>query len=508
MKFSHHITRPYRKHIPFLFLGALIIRVYFGRYNIVIEGDSVSYLSSAKDFVNFHFMGNQPYFCLYSIVIGLVNIAVHDFEKAGQFTSIAASSLTIVPLYFLSYRIFNASIAVLACILFIFEPTLIDCATKIGTESLYHLFVVTAFTTLIYGMQPSKARYLFFAGLFSGCAYATRTEGLLYGISIIFLAIAVILLKENPQYSLSFNSINRIFYIACGFITIALAFQTVYFFYTGELSILRKSSLAFQMANHINSNLLIRYFENAFYLFTRQIPAVLPYPIMIIAGIGLFRKVWDKKDFIKYTYTFAAIFTPLLTLPLVLSVTRHITVILPFFLILVSVGIIEISEWLVSSINKLQYIRRIIVITGITVLLLIIMSIMKMDVWVGMIKDDETEFKMAGQFIKNHTTWQKPKVFGNGIVSYYAEAENVEIPFKILLSDGRTQTGYSTKEILNYIKEKDTNYLIISERCLFLEQFRYLVTSTIFPDNFNLVFAKDDYPRIRVFKLDSSLHSE
>ena len=52
---------------------------------------------------------------------------------------------------------------------------------------------------------------------------------------------------------------------------------------------------------------------------------------MIIAGIGLFRKVWDKKDFIKYTYTFAAIFTPLLTLPLVLSVTRHITVILPFF---------------------------------------------------------------------------------------------------------------------------------------------------------------------------------
>lgn len=70
----------------------------------------------------------------------------------------------------------------------------------------------------------------FFAGLFSGCAYATRTEGLLYGISIIFLAITIILLKENPQYSLSFNSINRIFYIACGFITIALAFQTVYFF--------------------------------------------------------------------------------------------------------------------------------------------------------------------------------------------------------------------------------------------------------------------------------------
>ncbi|MDE1889122.1 MAG: glycosyltransferase family 39 protein [Planctomycetota bacterium] len=501
MKLSNCLTNSYNRHISFLFLGALIIRVYFGSYNTVIEGDSIGYLSSAKDFVNFRFMGNQPYFCLYSVIVGLANIVVHNFEKAGQITSIIASSLTVIPLYFLSYRLFNTSIAVIACILFIFEPTLIDYATKIGTESLYHLLVATAFCALVYGIQSSKARYLFFAGLFSGCAYATRTEGLLYGISIIFLAIAIILLKENPQYSLSFNSINRIFYIACGFITIALAFQTVYFFYTGELSILRKSSLAFQMANYISPNLFIRYLKNAFYLFTQQIPDVLPYPIMIIAGVGLFRKAWDKKDLIKYTFIFVAIFTPLLTLPLVLSVTRHITVILPFFLILASIGILEISEWLVSSINKLQHIRRTIVITGITASLLVIMSVMKMDIWVGMIKDDEAEFKAAGQFIKNHTTWQKSKVFGIGIVSYYAEAENVDIPFKILLSDGRTQTGYSAEELLNYIKEKDVDYLVVSERCLFSEQFRYLLTSTTFPDNFKLVFAKDSYPHIRVFEI-------
>ena len=498
MKLSNHITHPYSKHIPFLFLGALIIRVYFGRYNVVIDGDSVSYISSAKDFVNFHFMGNQPYFCLYSIVLGLVNLITHNFEKAGQATSITASSLTIIPLYFLSYRLFNTSIAVIACILFIFEPTLIDYSTKILTEPLYHFFVVTAFSIVAHGIQSSKVKYLFLGGLFSGCAYATRTEGLFYCAAIIFLIIAVILLKEKVPFNITFNSI---LYVIYGFVAVAATFQTLYFSYTGNLSMLRKSSLSFQMANYISPNLFIRYLKNAFYLFTQQIPNVLPYPIMIVAGIGLFRKVWDKKDLVKYACIFIAIFTPLLTLPLVLSVTRHITVILPFFLILVSIGVIEISEWLLSSINKLEYVRRPIVITGITVLLLVIMSVMKTDIWVGMIKDDEIEFKAAGQFIKNHSAWQKSKVFGNSIVSYYAETENVNIPFKILLSDGRTQTGYSTKEILNYIKENTVDYLVISERCLFSEQFRYLLTSTTFPDNFNLIFTQDNYPCIRVFEI-------
>lgn len=498
MKLSNCLTNSYNRHISFLFLGAFIIRIYFGSYNTVIEGDSLGYLSSAKDFVNFRFMGNQPYFCLYSIIVGLANIVVHNFEKAGQITSIIASSLTVIPLYFLSYRLFNTCIAVIACILFIFEPTLIDYATKIGTESLYHLLVATAFCTLVYGIQSSKVKYLFYAGLFSGCAYATRTEGLFYCAAIIFLIIAVILLKEKLPFNITFNNI---LYVIYGLIAVAVTFQTLYFSYTGNISMLRKSSLAFQMANYISPNLFIRYLKNAFYLFTQQIPDVLPYPIMIIAGVGLFRKAWDKKDLIKYTFIFVAIFTPLLTLPLVLSVTRHITVILPFFLILVSIGILEISEWLVSSINKLQYIRRTVVITGITASLLVIMSVMKMDIWVGMIKDDEAEFKAAGQFIKNHTTWQKSKVFGIGIVSYYAEAENVDIPFKILLSDGRTQTGYSAEELLNYIKEKDVDYLVVSERCLFSEQFRYLLTSTAFPDNFKLVFAKDSYPHIRVFEI-------
>ena len=137
----------------------------------------------------------------------------------GRSYSAFFSTLTIIPLYYLSSKIFNKSTGFLASIIYTLTVSSIQTAHFSTTENLL-TFLITLITCLaiIFYEHPSFKKSLLI-GIGVGIAVATKTTGISFMVAP-FLALSILFIKKKLSIK---KSISYFFLICiCGFLTFCL----------------------------------------------------------------------------------------------------------------------------------------------------------------------------------------------------------------------------------------------------------------------------------------------
>ncbi len=170
---------------------AFTLSTFLLRFNDYITDDSVSYIRMGLNFFKgegIRINAGEPYPFypayppFYPIMIGLVNLFLKNPEFSGQFISMVAFSLTIIPLFFLSEAVYSRTAAHWVSLLFSTHGFLLIYSNLILTEPLFTFLLLNELFLMHETLQdkignPALGLLL---GAVSGFAYLTRPEGLLF----------------------------------------------------------------------------------------------------------------------------------------------------------------------------------------------------------------------------------------------------------------------------------------------------------------------------------------
>ncbi len=139
--------------------------------------DAIHYIGMAQQFAVGDFLDfdeNLP--VLFSLLGALIHLALPNWEHAFWAVSLAASTLLVVPVYFLARELHGRSAAQIAALLVSFWPWLVDYGSRIAPEALAVTLFFTSILLLYRGLEGGGAP-LFLAPLALFALHLTRPEG-------------------------------------------------------------------------------------------------------------------------------------------------------------------------------------------------------------------------------------------------------------------------------------------------------------------------------------------
>jgi len=124
-----------------------------------------------------------------SAVTGIGNYVI-----LAQLVNTLAGALALVPVYFITARLFDKRAAVFAVLLIIPFPQLVAISTGDTVESLYSFLVYASLWSAMLALERISYRRALVAGLLLGLAYLSRPEGLI--IFFVFLPVMLVRLRS------------------------------------------------------------------------------------------------------------------------------------------------------------------------------------------------------------------------------------------------------------------------------------------------------------------------
>lgn len=100
---------------------------------------------------------------------------------SSKLVNVVFSTLTIIPLFHLTKKIFKMEIAYISCLIVVLFYPFIWNQVHLQTETVYTFFLISA----LYFLTKKDDRYLLISGIFAGFSYLTRGPGILTIISIL-----------------------------------------------------------------------------------------------------------------------------------------------------------------------------------------------------------------------------------------------------------------------------------------------------------------------------------
>lgn len=143
----------------------------------------------------------------YEIVLAIVRFITGDFFRAGTALSAGSAGLSLLLLYGIVKKTFDADTALLTSALTAITPTFFSLGYTAGTDMFYVLLALSVLY-LIVQSSPSRLWILLAAGFLAGYTYLTRYNGiaivLAAGASILWLCDASIPWKQRVGSALVF----------------------------------------------------------------------------------------------------------------------------------------------------------------------------------------------------------------------------------------------------------------------------------------------------------------
>ncbi|MCX7920088.1 MAG: glycosyltransferase family 39 protein [bacterium] len=163
-----------KKILLIILLFTLASRLVFLHWNAGEYTDGIiqmTLFTTAKE--------NTFYPPLYSWLIQLFTLIFRDLETSAKLVSMLAGTLSIIPIYLIAKRLFNAKSGFYAAMLFAISPEIWRWHIRIMTDSLFTLFFIWSIYFILCIRQPtSDIRNLSFAWFFAGLASLTRYQGI------------------------------------------------------------------------------------------------------------------------------------------------------------------------------------------------------------------------------------------------------------------------------------------------------------------------------------------
>ena len=168
---------------------AFSIRLYYFQWDLPISLDAISHFMYAGDIVTLGhlpdwILANNGWPAFLSLIFSLVDSNnPFYYMQIQKLTTVFLSTVTIIPLYFISKRFFEPRFCLIAISLFAFQPLLIQSSLLGGTDHLYVLLGTIAICLFLH--QNKKIMYSSFAVL--SLMTMVRSEGL-----FLFVALSII----------------------------------------------------------------------------------------------------------------------------------------------------------------------------------------------------------------------------------------------------------------------------------------------------------------------------
>ena len=116
-----------------IIIGSVIIRIHYFSFEIPLTSDALVYFYYASDIAvtgnlpNNYSPANPGWPMFVSGFFHLINFeTVNEFMQTQKILSIIISVITVIPIYFLCRKFLDQRFSVLGCVLFAFEPHLIQ----------------------------------------------------------------------------------------------------------------------------------------------------------------------------------------------------------------------------------------------------------------------------------------------------------------------------------------------------------------------------------------------
>ena len=484
------------------FVIAFLIRFLLIPGNSVINGDGAYYTILGERFVSGDLAnGISAYWSpLYSVLTGISSLLFSDREFAGRFVSLVAGAFLIVPGFALIDTFFGRPAAYIGTVLIVFHPFLIQSSSWVMTESLYTLVFTTLVLTCWKALASDSSTKFLITGLLLGSAFLIKPEAVAFVILIwIFTLVLGFWRRKTGLYQ---ALINCLVFLS-GFLLLFAPYFVFLHYKTGQWTLSQKIAVNLPAADY-DGNFLgltsdgrktmkdrvwgddyeterpvepVRSLEQrrfsigrltsdvmilgskAVTLVKKQLrdyfPALLPYPFMLLAIIGLFFRPWTKIRAAKELYIFFIVLSTLIGYGASAVEQRYLFPIIPILMGWTAHGTVEFSEWLVRSTENLigRTVRRRSASFAILILLLFSFTPLYAAVFrMQTMNDIPFEERNAGLWIRGQGG-SMPLVMSSNITpAFYAHARHAYVP------DGDLRT------IVEYAKLRGADYLVFSER--------------------------------------------
>lgn len=182
---------------------AFLTKLYFLQFFTVISADGIGYIGIAKDFINGKGLAGAGHFpSFYPILVGLTSLMAKDLELAGRFVSMFMGSLIVVPIYLLAREFFDRRVGLIAAILTITWPSIRSWSNEVMSQATYMTLVLFGIYLIWRACKRESWLSSLAGGACLGCAYLTRSEGILVFFALTAVLITVSLINRLPARKL------------------------------------------------------------------------------------------------------------------------------------------------------------------------------------------------------------------------------------------------------------------------------------------------------------------
>jgi len=333
-----------------LFLLGLGIRFYFTPFSIPISLDGIDYFAYAVAmsregiFPSGYILTNFGWPSFVSIFFTFAKDAnMLTLMDLQRILSVVISTLTIIPIYFLTKIFFRKEIALLATILFLFDPRIIENSIAGITDSLFILLTVLTLLFIFY----KKSSLIYLSFIFVALAAFVRYEGIVLIIPLLVSYVIKNRQEKIPNIKLLVGiSLFLIIIIPINFINYENTEQTSIFsqiihrgdFISGTI-IENKPDIDDEFFA-TNENHIIIFVENAVGGFIKYLGWVLIPTSIIFCILGVIfvpKKVTKNKIIFGVFFVFLAL-ASVLAYGRGFQETRYLLVLLPIFALLSGYG--------------------------------------------------------------------------------------------------------------------------------------------------------------------------
>lgn len=475
---------------------------------------------------------------LYPFFIGIFYLFIKNLELAGRLVSVLFGTLLIVPVYFLSKRIYNKKVAIISSILVVFYFVLIQYSIEVLSESMYTFLLAVGVLIGYIALVEQKNILYLLAGFIFGLCYLTRAEGIGYVLVLILMMGIFWLLNQKREakrklFICSILLILGLFIVSAPYLVFfhdqtgewivgqkggtnlgvgevwlskdPLAFEKLVYgltedgmrmkghpFLVGEMEKVNR----FDYIIHHPKEIAKAYVISAGNEYYRAIPSIFPPLLILLIGVGLFRGGWTRERFKKEVYMASIVVYPLLLYPLFHIESRYLMPVLPIAIIWSANGINELQDWLhqTTADLKIDWLKQRLIFKNL-VLVIVLLSLISMTALIPFYfyQYQPTEHKEAGLWMKENVP-QNPVIMAKRpCIAFYAEGTFIPLPY----------ANYT--EMMKYAKYHHVKYIVMDEKetAKVRPQFAFLLDETKAPkDDLKLIYKDSNtHNKILIYEL-------
>ncbi|MGQ9666640.1 MAG: ArnT family glycosyltransferase [Anaerolineae bacterium] len=505
------MVRLFRAHqerwiVAGILLVALAVRVLVARLPHVLQGDEGAYVWLGKTLLSgggYQFFGKPElhYTPGYPVVAGLAWLVVRDLELASKICFVLFGTLTVVPVYLISRRVGGRSASLLAAALVAVSPALTSYVYFYGsmTEPLYFCLVFWGLYAVLITVEGGQWPAYLLAGLAFGGAYLTRPEGwVLLVLSVGYLVVQAL----GPQQGRG-RRLAGVGVMTAAFLLISLPYLVYlrqhlgYWTLTGKtwVAYIQQLTLAegkFQAFDEISWGLdstgrevmyhsmekfthysLLGEILRDPWSFLRHLlqdvreldsiflsKRVLPFFVLPLIGLGLFRTAWDRRRLKQEAYLGLIIAGTLASILVFTNHLRFLLGLLIIFLMWAAHGIVELGSWLGETVANLghkaeasrraQQWKQGAILAGGVLLCAYYLAVLPAAIQDGL-SSQHFYYKEVGEWLKDNSPANARIMSRGAIVAIHAGRFWVPFPHA------------SYEEVLRFARENQVDYLVVNQ---------------------------------------------